>query len=334
MTVHIRENWCVIAAMQSAVNASRSCGRIRMSPLILFPQSSFFGTTVPVTKSHGAFLRKFMKTGEHGSSRHKKRVWYSKPLSLGDPQQKGEGNTHRLHILSKVFLDRITDILTTGEISELILGHRMEITRVRVLPHFTGINVYWICPSKDNISHLEMVLTDNAWKIRHELSQQRILGKVPPLHFYKDKSQGGLYEEIEKCLAVADFGPDLCAEEDSSLSEKVLPLPDAVLQNDILGVDVDKIYKKVMQDVQRSKAAHCRVSNTDPTVATDWSPHAFALRKQEIQKWAKMYSQKKKSAKSDKILNDELLDYNMHYENIDDIPFLEDEDYIDEEENI
>lgn len=55
------------------------------------------------------------------------------PEGLSQPQAKGEGNTHRLQILNKVFLEKISDIMATGEVSSQLSGHGVEITKVTKL---------------------------------------------------------------------------------------------------------------------------------------------------------------------------------------------------------
>lgn len=69
-----------------------------------------------------------------------RRIWHdsrmmANPEGLSQPQAKGEGNTHRLQILNKVFLEKISDIMATGEVSSQLSGHGVEITKVTKLQY-------------------------------------------------------------------------------------------------------------------------------------------------------------------------------------------------------
>lgn len=84
-----------------------------------------------------------------------RRIWHdgkmmANPAGLGQPQAKGEGNTHRLQVLNKVFLEKISDIMATGEVSSQLSGHGVEITKVTELlcKHLCMIEVR-ICREKD-----------------------------------------------------------------------------------------------------------------------------------------------------------------------------------------
>ncbi|KAK3869150.1 hypothetical protein Pcinc_025524 [Petrolisthes cinctipes] len=116
------------------------------------------------------------------------------------------GNRRTSH-LSKVFLDRITDIMSTGEISTQLSGLGMEILEVRVLPDMQGINIYWICTSLEASDRIQAVLESYAFLLRHILSQQRIIGHVPLITFVKDDRYRKA-QEVERLLALADYGED------------------------------------------------------------------------------------------------------------------------------
>ncbi|KAK4323105.1 hypothetical protein Pmani_006178 [Petrolisthes manimaculis] len=117
---------------------------------------------------------------------------------------------HRTNHLSKVFLDRITDIMSTGEISTQLSGLGMEIAEVRVLPNIQGINIYWICTSLEASDRIQEVLENYAFPLRHILSQQRIIGHVPIITFVKDDRYRKA-QEVERLLALADYGEDFVA---------------------------------------------------------------------------------------------------------------------------
>lgn len=56
-----------------------------------------------------------------------------------------------------------------------------------MLPNLQGINVHWLCPGTDADAKIESVLLRNSKALRHELSQLRVLGHIPPITFVKGK---------------------------------------------------------------------------------------------------------------------------------------------------
>ncbi|XP_064104645.1 uncharacterized protein LOC135214354 [Macrobrachium nipponense] len=142
----------------------------------------------------------------------KKRRWYEtnmlqNPTHLAQPQLKGEKNSHRLHVLNKVFLEKICDLLSTGRLSALFVGYGLEISRVQVAAGMTSVNVHWYCTGSDVDDNISKLLESSANHIRFELSKQNMIGRVPPILFVKDRRYYKIME-VERCLALADFGED------------------------------------------------------------------------------------------------------------------------------
>lgn len=171
----------------------------------------YLASTPLLSKSSNNFVRKFLINNNETKKRRKwhqsRMTMMANPSELSQPQAKGEGDSHRLHVLNKVFMDKICDILSTGEISSLFGGYGLEISKVRVLPSMSGINVHWFCTGLHVDDNLEKILIENSHALRHELSQQRVIGRVPPIRFVKDHRYYKLME-VEKRLGVADFGED------------------------------------------------------------------------------------------------------------------------------
>ncbi|KAK8406352.1 hypothetical protein O3P69_007215 [Scylla paramamosain] len=114
----------------------------------------------------------------------------------------------RLRNLNKVFLDKITDILSTGELASQLYGRGLELSEVCIHPNLHGINVYWVTtgnPEKDQ--QTQEFLNCHAKAVRHELSNLRIIGHSPPITFLRDDRHHKL-QEVERLLAIADFGED------------------------------------------------------------------------------------------------------------------------------
>ncbi|XP_063586061.1 uncharacterized protein LOC134763495 [Penaeus indicus] len=286
------------------------------------------------SKSAGKYTRKFL-AGNNG----KKRIWHdgrmmANPGGLSQPQAKGEGNTHRLHILNKVFLEKISDMMATGEVSSQLSGHGVEITKVQVQPNVVGINVYWISKEPQFDDSVSKVLQESAPRLRHELSQLRVLGHVPRITFVKDEK---FYKmaEVEKRLSLADFGEgfeptdathhikssltvttllnenlkdaiakmEMKAEEservacDNSQDEE-LPSDIPRMRNDVFSVDVDKIYTMVRRGMVRAEAAHRKEldqeSRSFDPSKAEDSQNNPASRMTEIRRWASHYRDLKK----------------------------------------
>ncbi|KAK8748528.1 hypothetical protein OTU49_015836 [Cherax quadricarinatus] len=166
------------------------------------------GTSAMVqSKSSINFTRKFLLQND-GSK--KRRVWHDgrmiqSPSDLDKPHGKSVISTRRLRVLNKVFMDKITEVMSTGEISAQLSGIPIEVSEVKVLPNFLGINVHWICTGTEADNQIEEILQKNAKQIRHILSQLYNIGHIPPITFVKDHRVYKL-QEVERRLAVADFG--------------------------------------------------------------------------------------------------------------------------------
>lgn len=114
----------------------------------------------------------------------------------------------RLRNLNKVFLDKITDILSTGELASQLYGRGLELSEVCIHPNLQGINVYWVTsgnPEKDQ--QTQELLNCHAKAVRHKLSNLHIIGHSPPITFLRDDRHHKL-REVERLLAIADFGEE------------------------------------------------------------------------------------------------------------------------------
>lgn len=112
----------------------------------------------------------------------------------------------RMIVLNKVFMKYITDLMSTGEVVPEILYKDIEISHVKVTADFKCINVYWIDNNTEN-TDIEELLQKCAFQLRHELSQLRIIGVVPPIQFVKCKGIN-ILREVEQKLKIMDFGED------------------------------------------------------------------------------------------------------------------------------
>lgn len=183
-------------------------GQALPAQVALLGRRTYF-TTGAQLKNIDNLVRRYLVNNNESK---KKRRWYEtkmlqNPTHLAQPQLKGEKNSHRLHVLNKVFLQKICDILSTGRLSTLFVGYGLEISRVQVAAGMTSVNVHWYCTGSDVDDTISKLLESNANHIRFELSKQNMIGRVPPILFVKDRRYYKLME-VERCLALADFGED------------------------------------------------------------------------------------------------------------------------------
>ncbi|XP_057321980.1 uncharacterized protein LOC130665549 isoform X2 [Microplitis mediator] len=101
----------------------------------------------------------------------------------------------------------VTDIMTTGEVAADVVGLGIEISRVKLSNDFKLVRVMWFSSNTKNLDHISDILHQTAFKLRHELSQLKIIGVVPPIIFVKDKQSASL-ANLEKTFETADYGED------------------------------------------------------------------------------------------------------------------------------
>lgn len=328
-------------------------------------------SSVAQSKSSARYAKKFLLQSEG----KKKRTWHdsrliTSPSDFVEPKDKRVKNVPRLRILNKVFLNKITEIMSTGEVSDQLSGFSLEISEVRVLPNLQGINVHWLCP-ETNVDEMESVLMRNSRAIRHELSQLRVLGHVPPITFVKDYRYKKL-QEVERLLSVADFGEDaetsqpahvlstpvdnsdeettntVEVKSDSPSSEifrimsdlhvplteelgtDVLPPDLPPMRYDVLGVDTQKIYTKILQRLKQTRADHRKNSEKQAYSSSSKrvsDTHSVSYSPQEIHRWVGQYKlQHKKDSyrkNNEKSILSMPSDHSAEYE--EEIEYIEDE---------
>jgi len=149
-----------------------------------------------------------------------------------------------------------------------IIKESIEITHVKITQDFKRINVFYIPSNNNNAPVDQEALQKYAGIIRHELSQLRIIGVVPPIYFVENK----LYcreKEVEKRLAMITFEedseilskqmesdmPDVSSvdqilhkksvvNDNSKRDEFYIQLP--TMKHDVLGLDHHKIMSRVI----------------------------------------------------------------------------------------
>lgn len=171
----------------------------------------------------------------------------------------------RMIVRDKLFMKHITDLMSMGEVSDIINGG-IEITCVKITSDYKCVNVYWINSTNDVSSLISKEALQKCAKIvRHELSQLRIIGIVPPIQFVEDK-RFATEKEVERRLATINFKDEKSEEiqldashtdiadqtlymksdtnQDSEMDESYIKLP--IMRHDVLGLDHYKIMSRVI----------------------------------------------------------------------------------------
>lgn len=177
----------------------------------------------------------------------------------------------RMIVLNKVFMKYITDLMSTGEIIPEILNKNIEISHVKVTADFKLINVYWIDNNTEN-TDIEELLQKCAFQLRHELSQLRVIGVVPPIQFVKCKGIS-ILREVEQKLKIMDFGEDHVSspypdaiqqtitasgtsdvnQNDENVENDNLSVTLPVMRHDVLGLDHYRIMSQIKSSLNKSK---------------------------------------------------------------------------------
>lgn len=123
-------------------------------------------------------------------------------------KKKTPKHSARLRNLNKVYLDKITDILSTGELATQLYGRGLELSEICLKSDMNGINVYWMSSGNPELDkHTGALLQRHASIVRQELSNQRVVGHSPHITFVMDDRHVKL-QEVEKLLTIADYGED------------------------------------------------------------------------------------------------------------------------------
>ncbi|XP_071875436.1 uncharacterized protein [Bombus fervidus] len=177
----------------------------------------------------------------------------------------------RMIVLNNVFMKYITDLMSTGEIVPEVLNKNIEISHVKVTADFKLINVFWIDNNTEK-TDVEELLQKCAFQLRHELSQLRVIGVVPPIQFVKCKGTS-ILREVEQKLKIMDFGEDhisspypdaiqqtITASETHDANQNLenvehdnLSVTLPVMRHDVFGLDHFRIMSQIKSSLNKSK---------------------------------------------------------------------------------
>ncbi|KAH0546765.1 uncharacterized protein LOC123268453 [Cotesia glomerata] len=269
-------------------------------------------------RREGKFMRKIV------SNELPKRKWYPEKSekiasSLPSSAQKlvSPHVTRRVKVLNKLFMKYITDIMTTGEVAADVVGLGIEITQVKISNDFQIVRVLWYSYNTGNLDQITDILNGTAYKLRHELSQLKIIGVVPPIKFVRDK-QRTVMAQLEKVFENADYGEDyvrtvrtaptpelsLFTKLSDEVREKILNIDSSYvnsyeenvgdeicydemydvdlppMRSDVLGLNQGIIMTQIKQSLNKSKDA---IKNRLENVTTDIPEKVYTFNPSSIQ---------------------------------------------------
>ncbi|KAL3288877.1 hypothetical protein HHI36_003323 [Cryptolaemus montrouzieri] len=276
--------------------------------------------------------------------------------------------SRRITMLNKMFMRYITDLMVNGHNWGQYAKFGIEISRVRVSADYKFLHIFWIGKKSVDDDLITNFLTDQAYSLRHELSQLRVMGSVPPIIFYKDKYQSQL-TELDQRMAIADFGEDY---ESSSLNrlkhqlELYSPLEENIkaqleelndpeeievdhdlpqMPQNVLGLDHSEILNRLQKHIKKLdskqegmctslvRTTHTGVEETDKVSPRD----AFRLFLQKRQMINRKMKKELKSYNPDmEYIKQELKEKSSldHYDNIENNLHNFDGDFIDEDPDV
>nr|KAF6330842.1 ribosome binding factor A [Myotis myotis] len=210
------------------------------------------------------------------ASKTKKKFWYEGP-SLGShltykpsklelltksTSKKTRKEDHvRLRALNGLLYKALSDLLCSPEVSQEIYDLNVELSKVSLTSDFSACRVYWrTTGSAEQNAHTQDTLKRFSAHMRHLLLSQQTLRNMPPIVFVQDKQHAAL-AEVDRLLAVADFGPP-DEQEDLTQSDFRDPeAPDApspcdalgpAVHSSLYGIDHEALNKQIMEYKKRT----------------------------------------------------------------------------------
>ncbi|XP_053697855.1 uncharacterized protein LOC128744701 [Sabethes cyaneus] len=213
-------------------------------------------------------LRKLLR----GSNLQKEK-WYAEKnpaVSIGHAKAGGRESHRRSAVLNTLFMEQITNLLSTGKHSEDLLCYGIHISRVKISVDFHCINVFWFSSCDANDDEIGILLKRISGSLRHELAQLKLIGLVPRLTFTKDKAYSYL-NGLDSVLKQADYGEfirhdpvlvlknetEFYTELSPEVRKEIVQLEDEswetldtlpVMRNDVYGID----HFTIMHDIKTS----------------------------------------------------------------------------------
>ncbi|XP_054841721.1 putative ribosome-binding factor A, mitochondrial [Eublepharis macularius] len=246
----------------------------------------------------------------------KKKFWYDSPmlgshlvykpsnlnniLKLAPPKVRKEESI-RKRTLDVLLFKAVRSILSTCEAGEEVYNLSVELSKGSLASDFSVCRIYWkTTGNTEQDDCIDKVLQQSAHRIRHLLISNQVLGNVPPIIFVRDKADAAV-QEIEKLLAIADFGP---AEEENELDQNdfskqrstmavvSLDTSDSPILSNLFGVNHEELNKQILEYKKMRK---------------DKEIEGIGLSEQQLKQLAEIQKQKKlRKKKARKTFDDDI----------------------------
>ncbi|XP_015267956.1 PREDICTED: putative ribosome-binding factor A, mitochondrial [Gekko japonicus] len=253
-------------------------------------------------------LRKFLH-------KKKKKFWYDSP-TLGSflvqkpsnwnsalklpPSKVRKEDSIRKRTLDVLLFKAVRDVLSTCDAGEDLYNLNVELSKGSLAPDFTTCRIYWkTTGNTEQDDHIDKVLQQRAPCIRHLLISNQVIGNVPPIVFVRDKMDVAV-QEIERLLAIADFGP---AEEENELDQNdfskqgsgkadvSMDTSDPPMLSNLFGIDHEELNKQILEYKKMRK---------------DKKIEGIGLTQQQQEQLAEIQKQKKLRRKKTRKASDDL----------------------------
>nr|XP_018917281.1 PREDICTED: uncharacterized protein LOC109044171 isoform X1 [Bemisia tabaci] len=178
----------------------------------------------------GRFLNKLM-----GHSKKRRRTWQPDVAPsnnvMGEMLKRSVGKQHmqRLSVLNHMFMENITDYLSSCELSEKLAEFNLEISEVKISVDLNFLNVYWSSTARDSHDTIQAELENIAFPLRNELSRLQVMGSVPRIIFIRDEKSDSM-AIIDDLLRKADYGEDFVPSDATLFQGIELPKSAEVLE--------------------------------------------------------------------------------------------------------
>lgn len=232
---------------------------------------------------------------------------------LSSAKGQGKESNRRISVLNKLFMKNITDLMATETFANDVLGYGIQVSQVKVSPDFHGVNVYWLAKGDENDYEIEKILSKLSGALRHELSQLKVMGEVPKIHFVKDKKFSKAFE-VDTLLKKADFGEDFVPTDPTlfmkSVPELEMKIPEEIkakikelessmeddfyeeplpeMRHDVLGLNHYEIMKKITKSIDKQKIAWDQFQNRVETSESLPTVESEALSIEKLNKDAEL----------------------------------------------
>lgn len=146
-------------------------------------------------------MQKFLQKKQRKKSHHWTNV--RQPV-IPQLREKGKGKGYsegldkRMSHINRLFYETASQIVANGE-----LDVYFDITKVKVVPDFSNVLIYWEAKGTEEDVETEKLLERKAGYLRSLMMKSNVVGRVPPLTFVKDKTYSRMME-IERLLRIAE----------------------------------------------------------------------------------------------------------------------------------